>query len=168
MTRSLRQTHRWTLTILAIALPWLFVAALHARRPIPPNNSLPELVSAMHRVFVLESEFDVNRAAIHIRLLREESSNTQWLEVQATQELTKPDVVAYWSANKPDNIESLNSAILIGPLSHSHPTRLPLSNSSSTKMPMTGWLTLYSVAHKELITSMALTLPQTANAGGTP
>ncbi|HYE73277.1 MAG TPA: hypothetical protein VEF04_08100 [Blastocatellia bacterium] len=166
MTRPLRKIHRWTLTLLAIALPLLFVAALQARKEIPPNNSLPELMTATQRIFVLESEFDVNRAAVHVRLLREESSNTQWLEIQATQELSKPDVVAYWSANKPDNPDSLVSAILIGPLSHSRPTRVPLFNSSG-KMPMSGWLTLYSIAHKELITSMALTLPQTARAGGT-
>lgn len=42
MIRSLRQRHRLIMTVLAVALVTLFIAALLVRQPIPDNSRIPD------------------------------------------------------------------------------------------------------------------------------
>jgi hypothetical protein len=166
MIRPLRQRHRAVWSLLAIALPLLFIAALSARPQPSPAFELPAgLASAWGAAPPLGADAvrDAWQQAEGWRARRLRSTGRagdaadgEGVEVELGDVAPEPDLLVYWvdgGEGSPTELsEALASAWLLGaaPLGASRVYALPHPGGAGT-------VVLYSLAHRS--TYGALTLP---------
>lgn len=146
MIAPLRLRHRRVVTLLAFAVPALVLVAVGQRPDYDVQRhahgaSAPQTTGAM----ALDL-FDSPPVQGH---LRHEGTGAV-LQVQTTAAPTRPDLLLYWSPDSPGDQLPANS-VLLGALP-SHALRL-------YNLPRTtagGFVSLYSLAHQELVASSPL------------
>ena len=129
MIRPLRRAHRAIVTMLALVLPVLVVAALAARREIPASTRFAGL-SPRRATFEGEGPGAIVR----------------W--EKRLEQLPAPDVLVYWSGEPVSGSVLPRDAVLVGRFV---PDVLPSPASRSA-----GYLILYSLAHQEVIDAARL------------
>lgn len=161
MIRLLRQRHLRITAVLGVLLPVGFAVGVAARKPVPVMASLPAEWVASPQTFAV-TEWDradlFTKAPLQVRLLREGAGAGRFaVQLSATNELAKPDVIVYWvggSSNKTDALP--DNARLLGAFSSSAAFLLP-----SDAGPDTGVLVLYSLADHEIVeVSKPFSLPK--------
>jgi hypothetical protein len=150
MTRSLRKRHRRILVCLGILLPVAFAWGLAARKPVPTVNSIPGADADVARfadpVWMRTDLF--TNPPLRVRLLRETSAGGRTaLELTATGDLVKPDVIVYWVRDGLEESGMLpDSALFLGAFGAGVPLVVPRGIGNAT-----GAIVLYSLADGEII-----------------
>ncbi|MCI0389900.1 MAG: hypothetical protein MOB07_14215 [Acidobacteria bacterium] len=167
MITSLRNRHRMVVTALAFLVPIVFVSGLMIRRPIPVSDRLPIIQTdpASGQASVLfEDETLWKGLAITTRVVVKGSDGSNlFLELQATRHLAEPDALVYWSESQPISERLPENAILLGKLNDMQVERWSLPERASA---VTGYLTLYSLAHRKIVATAELSIPVSRTKGG--
>ena len=149
MIQSLRTRHRFMIGALSVVLPVAFVGGIVARKPVPTMAPVPSLSVDAHSAFATtlwERDDSWSQHSFRTRLVAA-SERSRGVVVTMESELSKPDVLLYWSPGESAALERLSeSAVLLGALIRS--TALPLPQMSAVQ---TGQLMLYSLADHELL-----------------
>lgn len=159
MIAPLRRRHRLMITVLAVGIPVVFLAALGARTPPPTTEELPSTVVDRGRVPGMAADQEISdffsttdgAPAVTLRLWASELV-IAGLEPEAP--LTAPDVLVYWSpsAEGDSTMDALpDDARLLGPLPGHGDRAFPLPTGSAE-----GALILYSLGWQEVVASRAL------------
>ncbi len=166
MITSLRYRHRMIITALAFLVPLLFVCGLIIRRPIPVSDHLPIIQTdpASGQASVLfEDETLWEGLPVTTRVVAmERNRSNMFLELQATRSLAEPDALVYWSESQPGPERLPGNAILLGKLSNMQVERWSLPERASA---VTGYLTLYSLAHRKIVSTAELSVPVSRTKG---
>ncbi len=167
MIQSLREKHRVTMIGLALLLPVIFVSGLLVRQTIPVSARLPVArpEDAPGQFVVIRDEAALWKdQAIRTRLLKPASDATKvLLELTPLRDPGEPDVLVYWSEQKPETDRVAERALLLGSLNGAQPARFVLPEQATTG---NGYLMLYSLAHRRVITTTELSvLPARTNGG---
>lgn len=151
-------------TSLALLVPAVFVSGLIVRKPFPVSSRLPaiQLDTMSEKASVpyslLYEDGDLWKGlAVTARIITVKSdSPATFLELRATHRLAEPDLLVYWSKSRPSPDRPSESAVLLGRLSDTLVERLWLPPEA---LSTTGYLTLYSLAHKKVIATSELSIP---------
>ena len=151
MIRPLRQRHRRMITTLGVVLPIAFAAGIAARRPPPSVASLPtELLASPLKFAITEWERAglFAKTLVRVRLLRESAGARHFaVELSATKNFVKPDLIVYWVAANPNVSASLpDDARLLGAFNQHTP--LPIAEQTGST---NGMLVLYNLADQEIV-----------------
>ena len=151
MIRPLRVWHRRMISILALVVPALLVAALAVRRPAPTDSDaadpleqerfrperVTQRISSAPPLPAIEVELAGLALSLHTALFDE-----------------RPDVLLYWSADRPASGGTWpGEAHLLGS-GDGHFDGFLLLPEAARKRD--GWLVLYSVAHREVVAELQL------------
>lgn len=147
MIAPLRRRHRWMITLLAITVPALVVLAVSQR----PDRDL-QRVSSQAVPAGLPTQQQISNL-----FSQPPTSGRLWqegdqavLHVQTEEAPRLPDLLLYWTSSEPG--ASLPSdAVLLAPLPTQGDRVMPLPRATAG-----GHLLLYSLAHQELVESVAL------------
>jgi len=144
------------LTLLALAVPLLYFAALMSRDPIPeagrPESAAPiDPSSVVKRLDPGDSSFRLASPILIVRDAAAPSGLSAVFDVPADENL--PDVLVYWQAAEGPGPEPLLDALLIGSLAAGRRDVLQLPVAAHGE---TGRLVIYSVAHREVLTIASL------------
>lgn len=162
MIRPLRRRHLRLIAALALVGPVVFIVGLRSRMPVPVMETLPfgmaepAVTGRVDTVRIGESWFALTigrrpgtgEAALRLVPVRDSLSE------RADAAVAAPDVLVYWSEQPVD--EALpEGAWLLGPLRGERPAafRVPVSLEGAD-----GFLVLYSLAHRQLLGGIAVTL----------
>ena len=150
MILPLRQRHRRVFIAMGVMLPIMFAVGLAARKPVPsvaPLTSQAGIRTLGPASKIWDRSDLFAKALVQVRLLRENTQDGRFsLELAATRELVKPDLIVYWVADNTKVIETLpDNALLLGAF-----------NSASLLLPAkvameNGALVLYSLANNEIV-----------------
>lgn len=167
MIRPLRQRHRIIITAIAIFLPIAFMAGIAARKVIPAME-LPAAIAQprpefLHMIFEKDDFWPGLQVAVRVFADSLPPANLA-VELQPQRYLKMPDILIYWSASQPTNLEKLpESAYLVGTLSGLEARRFPLP---SPALDSDGTLILYSLARQEMIAAANLPIREELRKGG--
>lgn len=149
MIHPLRQRHRRVFAVLGVLLPSLFVLGVAMRRAVPRPETLPLELSPQTVTFTAtgyEREDLFAKSPVRVRLFRQQESRVLAVELSASKDFLKPDLMVYWSGASPTASEKLPSeAKLLGAFVT---TALVLPPEAST---MDGRLILFSLANQEIV-----------------
>jgi hypothetical protein len=152
--------------VLAIALPLLVVAGLRARRPIPRMERLPEgLVASVAEPAATGSPRIVSwdGGSLRASLSRGLYGAASTISIELLQELTRPDLLVYWSDDLNAEPESLpGNAQLLGLLAGRYPIVFELPVQA---LDADGQVILYSPTQGEVVTSFRLSASATSADG---
>ena len=155
MIRPLRRRHRVVTVSLALVVPALFAAGLAVRTPSTP--AMDELPAALlHQEpelpeLVLDRDDLWQGLDLPTRIGR--GAEGAVIEIGIEGGLGKPDVLLYWSEERPSAGSLPEGAYLVGVLVGNGPTRLRLPDLAIERG---GHLLLYSLGHQELLSSAEL------------
>jgi hypothetical protein len=150
MIRPLRQVHRYQAIVLGILLPIVFVLGIAARKPVPAMAELPQALVPMFS-WVRCSNFDgygaFPKSPVFIDLWSQKNGSGPFaVSFDADANFVKPDLMVYWIAGSPSQVENLPAdAVLLGAFGR---TPLPISKEVSSA---DGRLVLYSLADGEIV-----------------
>jgi hypothetical protein len=150
MIRPLRQVHRHQAIVLGILLPIVFVLGIAARKPVPAMVELPQALVPMLS-WVRCSNFDgygaFHKSPVFVDLWCQKNGSGPFaVSFDAAANFVKPDLMVYWMAGGPSQVEKLPAeAILLGAFGR---TPLPISKEVSSA---DGRLVLYSLADSEMV-----------------
>jgi len=144
MIQPLRAAHRRAFVALAFVLPALLVAGLgkrHSRLPstvqggqVPASAELVRTSGALWQKHSIQTDF--YRASDHSGEMR--------VALYPAQELSEPDLLLYWSAERPTGDSLPATARFLGSFDVSRTFALPLSVDQG------GYLVLFSFPHESL------------------
>ncbi|MEO8429377.1 MAG: hypothetical protein ABI651_19975 [Verrucomicrobiota bacterium] len=156
MIRPLRRRHRVMVCTLGVLLPFVFVAGIAARRPVPVARSVPVELESKLSDFgtVVWTKADLLPGQRIITSLRRNAASLVAVTFMF-RDLAKPDVLVYWATGKGTAVEGLpDNARLLGALSNGVPLPIPAAARGEA-----GRVVLYSLADHEVVaTSKPLTL----------
>ncbi len=152
MIRPLRVRHRLIWTGLAVALPALYVLGLAARQPVPGgpipvplgDESPAAPAAAWHTREIASGR------VLAMAVSPGAGARPAVLWLHQVEDWRRPDILVYWSETPLAPQDDLADAILLGALDGPRPRSLNLPSRRG------GHLTLYSLAHRERIGSVAL------------
>jgi hypothetical protein len=151
MIRPLRQRHLVMMTLLAILVPLVLVAALTARSAVPLAEAIPgSLVSVPPERSDGWYELAPDIPA-RVRIRQEKDG---WkLDYLPVGDPEKPDLLLYWSASPADGSGKLAAdAILLGSLAGAQARTFPVEE----EIDRAGYFIVYSLAHAEVVGSAAV------------
>ena len=150
MIQSLRRTHRWAFFGLSLALPAVFAGGLLSRKPpAPAHSAVP---------WRAPNEENTTRSGEMRRVFKDGvivvSKTEENLSVRVEPETQQvgPDVLVFWSASAARDGGLPQGASLLGVLDEPS-GQWPLPNEARQ---IRGRLSLYSLAHREVLVSIPL------------
>ena len=150
MIAPLRRRHRLMTTLLAIAVPVLYIAALAARTGQPVAGELPAALTASVPAEVVADLGDFFEGpAIGLRLRGDGAR--WWLELAPRAPVVRPETLVYWTPSAPGS-RLPDDAFLLGALG-SRTRTFPVPDGA---LGRAGWLVLYSLGHQELFAAAEL------------
>ena len=158
MIRPLRTRHRVMVTVLAVALPVLFVAGLLARKPLVGMDATPEALqpfSETYPMLLTETPDLWGEFAIQTRLHADTAPASRLaVELHPEAYLKAPDVLVYWNVDTPLAEGAIpDGAYLLGTLAGTQARHFALPD---TALHTDGHLILYSLAHQQTIATARL------------
>ena len=167
MIRNLRDRHRSIFSVLALALPVAFVAALFMRPAPPPAQPITispaDPISSFTQCIFAEGNL-WPQLAITVRVFADAMPPAQLaLELEPASALPVPEVLVYWKAGAAAGEGGeLRDAFLLGALAGEQPRRWSLPRQATQG---DGQLLLYSLAHQTLLGRAPLKLVHLAQKG---
>lgn len=145
MIQPLRTAHERMFIVLAVVLPAVLWIGLGARpRSLSSNARAPQFPGAAHLVKQLATLWQ--RHAMQAEFY-EDATHRGGISVvfRPAGQLNEPDLLLYWSPEKPVGESLTAGACLLGRFVAGKPLSLP------SESDRTGYLVLYSVAHQTVI-----------------
>ena len=144
MIRPLRATHHAVFLFLPILLAGVVASGLALRYRWPaPHQSLTTEVEAS------ETTATVAGVTLRVRLLAPTAPTERKVQLLPAAPVASPDLLVYWSEDSTPNTLT-PSARLVGPF-HARAIYTLRANARGQ-----GYLTLYSLAHREVVASIPL------------
>ncbi len=160
MISPLRKRHRLTFLLMSVVLPIVTILGIINRKAPTLKNDLTN-VSSQNLTEKFSDEVWSEDAlwsdlkSISTRLLSGKNNpNILAVELSIRENLTKPDVLVYWSIDKfsPGSGPTDNS-FFIGQFNSTRATLYPLPSEA---LKSDGYLLLYSLAHREIVATTLL------------
>ena len=110
MILSLRQRHRRMFAVLGVLLPLLFVVGIAVRRAVPQPEALPPELSPQTVTFSAtgyERDDLFDKSPVRVRLFRDHEAGVLAVGLNAAKDFLKPDLMVYWSAQRPTTSDNL-------------------------------------------------------------
>jgi hypothetical protein len=145
----LRKRHRRMFAALGVLLPLLFVVGIAMRRAVPQPDAIPHELTQQTVAFTAlgYARGDLfENSQIQVRLWREQGTGSVAASFGAPKDFLKPDLLAYWSAARPADANTLpGEARLLGAFV-AGPLTLPPEASLAD-----GFLILFSLANQQIV-----------------
>ncbi|NEO85181.1 MAG: hypothetical protein F6J87_13170 [Spirulina sp. SIO3F2] len=157
MILSRRQAHLYIFTALVVVLPLTFVVATILRPQYGPLAADAESLFTtngfnLDEDAIADSE-TLKGKGISLDVAALAAEGEQWLVVQPSKILKRPDLLLYWQAGSDAPEELGEDAVLLGALSGRSQRRFPLPESMQGEA---GQLVIYSHGGQVIVTTMEL------------
>ena len=150
MNKSLRKTHRYILTILAVVLPVFFVISLLGRRPMPVMEPMPlRPVDQSMPVTLADRSHLWSEWNVVTRIVADQLPPTRLaVELIPHEYLKTPDPLLYWHPGSRQAGQLPGDAYLLGSISGMAVQRFVLPEAA---FGAPGQLIIYSLAHQQVV-----------------
>lgn len=149
MILPLRQRHRRMFAVLGGLLPLAFAVGIAVRQTVPESETLPPELSPQTVTFTAtgyERDDLFDTSPVRVRLFRDHESGALAVGLKAAKDFLKPDLMVYWSAERPTTSDNVPpNAKLLGVFVSA---TLVLPPETST---VDGHLILFSLANQEIV-----------------